>query len=170
MTINKFRLKKLMTDFVIINIFLNGAFYIINFRKHTGAVTFNTISTDLFIGLLILAIACPAAGFMNIPKAIDKTALDVSTRKKSSFNHLFPHKNVWRSLMLTLLTIIFSFLFFIVLPNLLGLNTINHLIGFSIKVVTAIIMSGIVGFVVIELTMDDYQDKQINILKESQIE
>lgn len=167
MTINQFRLKKLMTDFVIINIIINGAFYIINFRKHTGDVTFSTISTDLMIGLIILAVACPAAGFMNIPKAINKSTPDVSNRKKSFFNRMFPKKNSLRSLVLTLFTIAFSFLFFFVLPNALGVNTINHYIGFSIKVITAIIMSGIVGYVVIELTMDDYQDKQTTLLKES---
>ncbi|WP_288394511.1 hypothetical protein [uncultured Vagococcus sp.] len=166
MTSNKFRMKKLMTDFIIINIVINGLFYIINFRKHTGAVTFDTISTDLFIGLLILAIFCPAAGFINIPKAINKSEMDLSHRKKSAFNKLFPHKNLARSLMLTLFTIVFSYLFFIVLPNALGLNMINHYIGFSIKVMTAVIMSGIVGYIVIELTMDDYQDKQIISLKE----
>ncbi|MBO0475709.1 hypothetical protein DOK76_01420 [Vagococcus sp. DIV0080] len=167
MTINQFRLKKLMTDFVIINIILNGAFYLINFRKHTGTVTFGTISTDLMIGLTILAVACPAAGFLNIPKALNKSTLDVTNRKKSFFNRMFPKKNSMRSLVLTVFTLAFSFVFFLVLPNALGVNTINHYIGFSIKVITAIIMSGIVGYVVIELTMDDYQDKQITLLKES---
>lgn len=166
MTTSKFRMKKLMTDFIIINIIINGLFYVVNFRKHTGAVTFDTISTDLFIGLLILAVFCPAAGFMNMPKAINKSAIDVSSRKKSFFNRLFPHKNLVRSLILSAFAIAFSYLFFIALPNVLGLNTINHYIGFSIKVMTAVIMSGIVGYVVIELTMDDYQDKQNISLKE----
>ncbi|WP_099224413.1 hypothetical protein [Listeria costaricensis] len=158
MTINRFRFKKMMTDFVIINIVLNGAFYIINFRNYTGTVTFDAVSTDLFMGLVLLGIFCPAAGFVNIPKAINKNALDVSTRKKSFFNHWFPHNNILRSLILTVFTVVFSLVFFIVLPNVLGLDIINHAIGFSIKVITAIVMSAIVGYVVIELTLDDYQE------------
>ena len=167
MTTSKFKLKKLMTDFIIINIIINGLFYIVNFRKHTGAVTFETISTDLMIGLIILAIACPAAGFINIPKSINKSCVDVSHRQKSIFNRLFPHHNGLRSAILTIFNVVFSYLFFIVLPQSLGVNTINHYIGFSVKVVTAIIMSGIVGYIVIELTMDDYQDKQTILMKES---
>lgn len=161
MTSNKFRRKKLMTDFIIINIVINGLFYIISFRKHAGMITFDTISKDLFTGLLILAVFCPAAGFINIPKAINKSEMDLSHRKKSAFNKLFPQKNISRSLILSLFTIVFSYLFFIFLPNIVGVNTINHYIGFGIKVMTAVIMSGIVGYIVIELTMDDYQDKQM---------
>ncbi len=92
--------------------------------------------------------------------------IDMSERKTSHFNHLFPHKKLFRSLLLSLLTIVFSYLFFILLPDVLGVNTINHYIGFSIKVITAVIMSGIVGYVVIELAMDDYQNQQIISIKE----
>ena len=163
MTTNQFRMKKLLTDFIIINIIINGAFYLFNFRNHKGPVTFDTISTDLIIGLIILAIFCPAAGFINIPKAINKQQLDLSKRKRSSIHRFFPQKNSHRSLLLSVLIISVSYLSFILLPNLLGLEGINHTIGFSFKVITAIIMSGIAGFVVIELTLDDYQEKQITI-------
>lgn len=118
-----------MTDFIIINIIINGIFYIVNFRKHTGVVTFTTISTDLMIGLIILGIACPAAGFMNIPKSINKSCVDVSHRQKSIFNRLFPHHNGLRSIMLILFTVIFSYLCFIALPQSLGVNTITHYNG-----------------------------------------
>lgn len=56
MTLNQYRVKKLMTDFVLFNIFINGLFYVINFRNFTGKLTFDAISNDLFIGLVILAV------------------------------------------------------------------------------------------------------------------
>lgn len=162
MTLNQYRVKKLMTDFVLFNIFINGLFYIINFRNFTGKLTFDAISNDLFIGLVILALLCPAAGFFNLPKALTKDCFDLSQRKPSSLSRIFPKKNLYRSLIISVFTLIISGVCFILIPQLLGIGAINHYIGFSIKVVTAIIMSAIVGYVVIELTMDDYQVKTKN--------
>lgn len=160
MTLNQYRVKKLMTDFVLFNIFINGLFYIINFRNFRGSLTFDAITTDLFIGLVILALLCPAAGFFNLPKALTKDKLDLKTRKLSFFSSVFPKKNLYRSLIISFFTLIISGVFFILIPQLIGIGEINHYIGFSIKVITAIIMSALVGYVVIELTMDDYQAKQ----------
>ncbi len=154
-----------MTDFVIINIVLNGAFYIINFRNHKGALTYDMITSDLFIGLCILAIACPLAGFINIPKAINKGSLSNLNNKTSYLYNWFPKKLVLRSLMLTLFTVAFSYLSFVFIPLQMGVSHINHYIGFSVKVITVIIMSGFVGYVVLELTLSDYQLELTNQTK-----
>ena len=47
MSMKKYVFKKIVTDFVIINIIINGIFYIFNFRKFSGQLTFNDIATDL---------------------------------------------------------------------------------------------------------------------------
>lgn len=160
MTIKRYRFKKIMTDFVIFNIVINGLFYIINFRNHSGIVTFDVIRKDLLIGLVILAFLCPAAGFINLPKAFSKDKIDFPNRKQSYWSTLFPKKNWLRSLLLTAFTLLFSSIFFIYLPMKIGVGVINHPIGFSIKVMTAVLMSAIIGYVVVELLLDDYQMKQ----------
>ncbi|CRH22584.1 Putative membrane protein (fragment) [Carnobacterium maltaromaticum] len=72
MSMKKYVFKKIVTDFVIINIIINGIFYIFNFRKFSGQLTFNDIATDLFVGLLLLGGACSLIGFVNMRKELLK--------------------------------------------------------------------------------------------------
>lgn len=163
MSMKKYVFKKIVTDFVIINIIINGIFYIFNFRKFSGQLTFNDIATDLFVGLLLLGGACSLIGFVNMRKELLKGKIDVSEFKTSQLYNKLPKATVLRVLLLTLLTAIITMTFFILAPKIVGIDKINHFIGFSFKIFTAGLMAAVIGYIVVDLSISDYQHSHITM-------
>ncbi|MGY3777984.1 hypothetical protein [Isobaculum melis] len=157
MNMKKYISKKIIKDFVIINVIINGIFYIIGFKNFSGQLTFNDITTDLFIGLMLLGAAGSWIGFVNMRKELQKGKTDVSNFQKSHFYHLLPKATGLRILFLMAITALITLIFFILLPSLLGLDKINHVIGFGFKTITAGLMACVIGYIVIDLSISDYQ-------------
>lgn len=168
MNMKKYIVKKIVKDFVIINVIINGIFYIIGFKNFSGQLTFHAITTDLFIGLMLLGGAGSLIGFVNMRKELRKGKLDVSHYQKSYFYHFLPKSIGLRVLALMALTALVTMGLFILLPNLLGLDKINHLIGFSFKTITAGLMACVIGYIVIDLSISDYQHQPI-IVKDTKV-
>lgn len=163
MSREKYLLKKIMTDFVGVNIVINGIFYIVNFRKFSGQLTFNDITNDLFVGLLLLGGACSLIGFINIRKELLKEKIDVSQFQTSRLHSMLPKALGLRVLFLAAMTAVITAVLFIAAPKLLGIDQINHIIGFAFKTITAGIMACIIGYIVIDLSISDYQQSHVTV-------
>ena len=165
MSMKKYVLRKVVTDFVIINIMINGVFYFLNFRTFSGQLRFNDLVTDLFVGLLLLGGACSFIGFVNMRKELAKGRIDVAAFQTSQLYHKLPKAIGLRVLFLILMTAIITAAGFILLPKLLGVDKINHLIGFGFKTLTAGMMAAIIGYIVVDLSISDYQQSHLAIEK-----
>ncbi|MBC1499205.1 hypothetical protein HB943_01230 [Listeria weihenstephanensis] len=161
MSPKKYMRKKILIDFIIINLVINAAFYIINFRNFKGQLTMQAISFDLIMGLALLGVFCSLIGFINIRKDLNKGNVAVEDYHPSRISSFFPQRILWRVLILAVLTISLMFTVFAVLPLLLGVSNINHYIGFGIKTISAGIGALGIGYIVLDLSFTDYQKKAL---------
>lgn len=168
MSKKKYMLRKIVTDFVSVNVVINGVFYMVNFRKFSGQLTFNDITIDLFVGLLLLGGACSFIGFVNLRKELLKGKIDVSDFQMSQLYHILPKVTLLRVLLLTVMTAILTVGLFILLPKLLGIDNINHFIGFGFKTITAGVMAAVIGYIVIDLSISDYQHRD-SVVKDTTV-
>ncbi|EFS03581.1 hypothetical protein NT04LS_1265 [Listeria seeligeri FSL S4-171] len=166
MSHKKYMWKKILTDFIIINLVINAAFYVINFWDFKGQLTIHAISFDLVFGLVLLGIFCSLIGFVNIRKDLKKGKVDVISYRPSKMSNYFPKHVLLRVIILAILTVSLMFSLFAIIPSLLGVNDINHVIGFSIKTISAGIGALGIGYVVLDLSFKDYQKNEVGEAKQ----
>lgn len=154
---SKYIVKKLLLDFIIINLVINAVFYVVNFKDHKGVFTLQVITPDLLLGLIILGLACSFIGFINISKDLLKGEVELDDFKPNLLYRLFPKNTVLRVIILTLFTVLVYVPLFSLIPQMFGYQQISYWTGFAIKVVSAGIAAFGIGMVVLNLTMNDYR-------------
>lgn len=149
--------KKLMTDFIIINLVINAVFFVVNFKDHEGIYTLKIITPDLQFGLIILGVLCSLIGFINIKKDLLKGDVHLDDFKPLPFYTYFPKNLFLRVGLLTLLTLIVFVPLFSLIPQWLGFQQINYWIGFAIKTISAGLAALVIGLIVLHVAMVDYR-------------
>lgn len=84
-------IKKLLTDFIIINLIINAVAFVMTFKDYKGAFTLRVITPDLQFGLLILGVLCSLIGLINIEKDLLQGHVELDDLKLSGFYHCFPN-------------------------------------------------------------------------------
>lgn len=158
MNVRSYKIKKLLIDFILVNLVINAVFFLVAFKDiPASSLTLEYISQDLLIGLILLGMLCSGSNLMIIPKELLKGNVDLNPLKESKFHKLFPKSTIIRILILTTMTVVIFMPMFSWIPQLLGVSSISHLIGFGIKVVSAILAALIIGVIVLDLTLHDYR-------------
>ncbi|MDQ0361825.1 hypothetical protein [Breznakia pachnodae] len=157
MIFKKYAIKKILINFVLVNIVINGFFYYFNFRNYEGPLYLQSIKGDLLFGLVMLALLCAYTGFINTQKDV-LTGTFYEEDLHFKLSKYLPKTLTLRLLAVILFVSIIVYPMFITIPNLLGVNEINHTIGFLIKTGSAALAAAVIGYFVITLSISDYKN------------
>lgn len=148
---------KVLINFILVNLIINAFFYYVGFKGFEGTLTLKETQGDLLFGLVLLGIFCSYTGFVNTRKDLTTGHIPLDEHKFARLHQYLPKSYVMRSLCLTFFVVLVIFPLFSFLPRVLGVNEINHLIGFMNKTVSAALSAAIIGYLVISLSIEDYR-------------
>lgn len=152
--------RKIMFDFVFMNILINGFFYFVAFSTHKGALTMVNVQSDLLVGLIWLGVLCSGFGFYNTKRDLQNCKYDIEGYHVRPVYRKLPKTFLGRVAFLTVVVITCIYPLFMPIPQLLGAFEINHAIGLFLKAGASAVATGVIGHVVMNLCIMDYQDMQ----------
>lgn len=113
---------KLMINFILINIVINGIFYFIEFKNHEDVLSLSATKNDLLFGLVILGVFCSYTGFLNTQKDLITGKIDLDDVKQSRLQKHLPESNLLGTVILTDFVILIIFSFFSYAPRMFGVS------------------------------------------------
>lgn len=160
MTTQKYIVKKIITDFLLINLVINAGFFLLTFKDKTAPMTLLTIGRDLLFGLVVLGLLASLFGFINLEKDLLKGEVNADNISKSKMYKLFPKSLLLRIVIMALIVMVCVYPLFYYVPMALGVNSINYYTGLAIKTISAGIAAIVVGILVTYLVLGDYDALQ----------
>ena len=160
MTTQKYIFKKIITDFLIINLIINAAFFLFTFTDRQAILTLPFIGGDLLFGLIILGLLASLFGFVNIEKDLLKGHITPKGVSQSKLYKTLPKSLLFRVVLMALIVIVFVYPLFYRVPIALGVHKIGYVVGLGIKTVSAGVAATIVGLIVTYLVLGDYEALQ----------
>lgn len=157
MSVKEYFKKKMLIDFILINLIINGIFFFVNFSNPSQALTISIITEDLFIGLILLGALASTAGFVNLKKDMLKGNVELDEYKPHRVHKIFPKNLFARILVLIGLVLLVVFPWFSPFLSIIGIDGIPYVVGFLIKTGSAIIAAIMVGYFVINLVLSDHR-------------
>lgn len=160
MTTQKYIIKKIITDFLIINLIINAAFFLFTFTDRQATLTLPFIGGDLLIGLVILGLLASLSGFINIERDLLKGHVTPKGVSQSKVYKTLPKSLFIRVVLMTVIAIVLVYPLFYHLPLALGVHKIGYIVGLGIKTISAGVAAVVVGLLVTYLVLGDYDALQ----------
>lgn len=157
--LHKYMIKKSIINFWIVNAVINGVIFIFQITDKTRVFTTSEIAADYVISLLILGILCSLTGFPMIKNDIKKgVAPDIGYRKEDHIiAKYFPKNNLLKVIILTIMSIILIIPFFVGVPAMFGISTLNYMQALILKIIATGFAGVLVGYFVMVLTLTEHK-------------
>lgn len=157
--LHKYMIKKSIVNFWIVNAVINGVIFVIQTNDKTKLFTHSDIATDYVISIFLLGMLCSLTGFPMIKKDIQKGVAPAVDYNKE--DHIiakyFPKNVLAKAVMLTIMTMILIIPFFIGIPAMLGISTLNYIQALILKIIATGFAGVIVGYFVMVLTLTEHK-------------
>lgn len=157
MSVKSYFRKKMLIDFILVNLIINAIFFFVNFRNPSAILTIELITEDLLMGLILLGALASIANLINLKKDMLKGVVDLDNYSPHIVHKLFPKSLILRAIILVLMVVTIVFPWFSPVPSILGVSSISYLMGFLIKTISAVVAAIMVGYIVINLILSDHR-------------
>lgn len=157
--LHKYMIKKSIINFWIVNAVINGVIFVIQTNDKTKLFTHLDIMADYILSIFILGMLCSLTGFPMIKKDIQKGLAPAIGYNKE--DHIiakyFPKNVLIKAIMLTIMTMILIIPFFIGIPAMFGMPTLNYMQALVLKIIATGFAGVIVGYFVMVLTLTEHK-------------
>lgn len=90
MSVKSYFRKKMLIDFILVNLIINAVFFFVNFRNPSAILTIELITEDLLMGLILLGTFASIANLINLKKDMLKVVVDLDDYSPHVVHKLFP--------------------------------------------------------------------------------
>ena len=77
MSVKSYFRKKMLIDFILVNLIINAVFIFVNFRNPQQILTIDLITQDLLMGLILLGAVASIANLINLKKDMLRGVVDL---------------------------------------------------------------------------------------------
>ena len=77
MSVKSYFRKKMLVDFILVNLIINAVFFFVNFRNPQQILTIDLITQDLLMGLILLGAVASIANLINLKKDMLRGVVDL---------------------------------------------------------------------------------------------
>jgi hypothetical protein len=90
MSVKSYFRKKMLVDFILVNLIINAVFFFVNFRNPQQILTIDLITQDLLMGLILLGAVASIANLINLKKDMLRGVVDLDAYTPHVMHKFFP--------------------------------------------------------------------------------